>query len=174
MLQQDKLRISLFSAYAVSFAAIERIIPTPIPWLKFGFANIITVIVLIHLGAKAAVLVTLIRVIAGSFIFGTFPGPAFILSLSGGILSVLAMSALYKLTPRLFSAFGISLTGAVFHNLAQILAAYFLFIRNFKAIAVLSPFILLLGTLTGAVNGVICIFILNSLKKNDNKGQNIK
>ncbi|MBF0344227.1 MAG: Gx transporter family protein [Nitrospirae bacterium] len=165
MQQQDKYRIALLASYALALHGFERMIPTPVPWLKFGFANIITVITMILYGFKAALMVTLIRVMVGSFMIGTFLGPAFLLSLSGALLSVLFMGLVYKTTSNLFSPLGLSLIGAFFHNLGQLIVSYVFFIRNIHSLLVLTPIILLLGTVTGCINGVFCLFVLEHLKK---------
>jgi len=162
---QDKYRIALLSAYAVALHAFESLLPTPIPWLRLGLANIITLVTLLLYGFRAAMVVTLIRVILASLFIGTFLGPAFILSLGGGITSTLAMGLILSVTPRLFSTIGLSLIGALFHNIAQLVLAYILFIQRIEAILLISPFIILIGALTGTVNGVISDLLIKNLKK---------
>ena len=162
---QDKYRIALLSAYAVALHAFESLLPTPIPWLRLGLANIITLVTLLLYGFRAAMIVTLIRVILASLFIGTFLGPAFILSLGGGVTSTLAMGLILSVTPRLFSTIGLSLIGALFHNIAQLVLAYILFIQRIEAILLISPFIILIGALTGTVNGVISDLLIKNLKK---------
>lgn len=162
---QDKYRIALLSAYAVALHAFESLLPTPIPWLRLGLANIITLVTLLLYGFRAAMVVTLIRVILASLFIGTFLGPAFILSLGGGVTSTLAMGLVLSVTPRLFSTVGLSLIGALFHNIAQLVLAYILFIQRIEAILLISPFIILIGALTGTVNGVISDLLIKNLKK---------
>ncbi len=162
---QDKYRIALLSAYAVALHAFESLLPTPIPWLRLGLANIITLVTLLLYGFRAAMVVTLIRVILVSLFIGTFLGPAFILSLGGGVTSTLAMGLILSVTPRLFSTIGLSLIGALFHNIAQLVLAYILFIQRIEAILLISPFIILIGALTGTVNGVISDLLIKNLKK---------
>ena len=162
---QDKYRIALLSAYAVALHAFESLLPTPIPWLRLGLANIITLVTLLLYGFRAAMVVTLIRVILASLFIGTFLGPAFILSLGGGVTSTVAMGLILSVAPRLFSTIGLSLIGALFHNIAQLVLAYFLFIQRIEAILLISPFIILIGALTGTVNGVISDLLIKNLKK---------
>jgi heptaprenyl diphosphate synthase len=169
---QDKYRIALLSAYALALHGFESLLPTPIPWLKLGLANIITLTALFLYGIRAAIMVTLIRVILSSLFTGTFLGPAFILSLGGGITSTLAMGSVLSIAPRLFSAIGLSLIGALFHNVTQLFLAYFLFIQRIEAILLISPIIIFLGTITGTVNGVITDILIKNLKKTDEKIQN--
>jgi heptaprenyl diphosphate synthase len=162
---QDKYRIALLSAYAVALHGFESLLPTPIPWLRLGLANIITLVTLFLYGIRAAMIVTLIRVILASLFTGTFLGPAFILSLGGGVTSTLAMGFVLSVAPRLFSTIGLSLIGALFHNIAQLVLGYFLFIQRIEAILLISPFFILIGVLTGTVNGVISGLLIKNLKK---------
>jgi heptaprenyl diphosphate synthase len=161
---QDRYRIALLSAYAVGIHGFETLLPTPIPWLKPGLANIVTVITLVLYGLRPAIMVTLIRVTLSSLFTGTFLGPAFILSLGGGITSTLVMGFVVSIAPGLFSVIGLSIIGALFHNLAQLLLAYFLLIQRIEAILLISPLIVLFGTLTGAVNGVVSDLVVRNLK----------
>lgn len=170
---QDKYRIALLSAYALALHGFESLLPTPIPWLRFGLANIITLTALFLYGLRAAIMVTLIRVILSSIFTGTFLGPAFILSLGGGIASTLAMGFVLSMSPRLLSAIGLSLIGALFHNVTQLILAYFLFIQRIEAILLISPLIILIGTVTGTLNGLASDILIRNLKKNDGKIQNV-
>jgi len=171
---QDKHRIAILSAYALALHGFESLLPTPIPWLKLGLANIITLVALILYGFRTALLVTLIRVVLASILIGTFLGPAFILSAGGGIASVIAMGLSIKLFNNLFGTVGISLIGALFHNIAQLSLAYFLFIQRIEAMLIISPLIVLIGSVTGIVNGIISdLLIKNLLKKDSEKIQNV-
>jgi heptaprenyl diphosphate synthase len=168
---RDRYRIALLSAFALGIHGIESLIPTPIPWLRPGFANIITLVTLILYGLYPAVMVTLIRVVLGSLLSGTFLGPAFLLSLGGGTTSILAMGIVFIAMPRLFSAVGLSIVGALTHNIAQLIIAYFFFVQRIEAILLITPLIMLLGTLTGTLNGFISEMLIKNLK---NSGQTIQ
>ncbi|MBF0517475.1 MAG: Gx transporter family protein [Nitrospirae bacterium] len=170
MLQRDKYRLALLAACALALHGFERLIPSPIPWLRFGFANIITLITLVVYGFNAALTITLVRVLMGSMLIGTFLGPPFIMSLVGGCFSVVAMWIALRV--RVFGPLGLSLTGALFHNIGQLLAVYAVFIQNLRSIAVLAPVILFIGTLAGLLNGIAVIFIMEHLKKMPDNVQN--
>lgn len=170
---QDKYRIALLSAYALGLHGFETLLPSPIPWMRLGLANIITITALFLYGTRAAVMVTLIRVVLGSLFAGTFPGPGFILSLGGGLASILAMASIFSLAPRLFSAVGLSIVGALFHNIVQLVIAYFLFIQKIEAVLLITPLMILLGTLTGTVNGVVSELLIKNLKNSHEKLQNV-
>lgn len=163
---QDKYRIALLSAYALALHGFESLLPTPVPWLRLGLANIITLTTLFLYGVRAAIMVTLIRVILSSLFTGTFLGPAFILSLGGGVTSTLTMGFVLSMAPRLFSTIGLSIIGALFHNITQLFIAYFIFIQRIEAILLISPLIILIGALTGTMNGIVSDLLIKNLKKN--------
>ncbi len=169
---QDNYRIAILSAYAIGLHSIESLLPTPIPWLKLGIANIITVITLIAYGMRPALTVTLIRIIITSILNGTFLGPAFMLSLGGGLISTIIMGTILFALPNLFSAIGLSIIGAFSHNITQLFLAYFLFIHKIEAILLITPIIILLGTLTGMFNGIVSELILKNLKILEQKSNN--
>lgn len=163
MQSQDNLRIALLAAYAIAIHAFERLIPTPVPWLRFGLANIITVTALFLYGFRSAMMITLIRVIMASLFIGTFLGPAFVLSLGGGVVSTIVMGATHRIFGRVFSPMGISLFGSLFHNLTQLVLAYVLFIGKFEVVLLLTPIILVTGTITGMLNGMVSVLLVSRL-----------
>jgi heptaprenyl diphosphate synthase len=172
MQQQDKYRIALLSAYALALHGFESLIPMPIPWLRIGLANIITITAFILLGFRAALMVTLVRVVVASIFTGSFLGPGFMLSMGGGIASILAMGIVFYIVPGLFGPVGLSLIGALFHNLSQIFLAYVLFIRRIEPILLITPILILIGTITGLVNGLAADLLLKGLKNSEDKIQN--
>lgn len=169
MQSQDKYRIALLSAYAIAIHSFESMLPTPIPWLRLGVANIITLATLVLYGFRAAMMVTLIRVILSSIFIGTFLGPGFIMSFGGGVAGTFAMGIAFSIFPRLFGPVGLSLIGALFHNIAQLFLAYILFVQKIEPILIVSPVLILLGTITGIVNGVIGNLLIDGIRvKKDN------
>lgn len=161
----ETLHIALLSAYAVGLHSIEALIPTPVPWLRLGLANIITLTTLYLYGLRAGMTVTLTRVFIRSLLAGTFLGPAFVMSLGGGVASTLVMWAVKALFGRLFSPVSLSIFGALTHNMVQLFLAYFLFVRQIEAILLISPIILLLGTFTGIFNGLATSMIIKKIQQ---------
>ena len=161
----ETLHIALLSAYAVGLHSIEALIPTPVPWLRLGLANIITLTALYLYGLKAGMIVTLTRVVIRSLLAGTFLGPAFIMSIGGGVASTLVMWALKSVFGRLFSIVGLSICGALTHNITQMFLAYLLFVRQMHAIIIISPFILGAGLITGILNGVVTTLIIRKIEE---------
>ena len=69
--------MALMVALGVILDRLEALFPLPTPWIKLGLANLMTLVVLFYLGTREAFIVTLLRVILGSILAGTFLGPAF-------------------------------------------------------------------------------------------------
>ncbi|MDA8077707.1 MAG: Gx transporter family protein [Nitrospiraceae bacterium] len=160
---QDKHRIAVLSAYALSLHGFEGLLPTPIPWLRLGLANIITLVALMLYGFRTAMTVTLIRVVLASIFTGTFLGPSFMLSLGGGVSSAAAMGIAWAVSRSFFGPVGLSLIGALFHNAAQLALAYLIFIQRFEAIMIISPVIILIGAVTGLMNGIVGGLLIKNL-----------
>lgn len=159
------LHIALLSAYAVGLHSIEALIPSPIPWLRLGLANIITLTTLYLYGIKAGMTVTLTRVFIRSLLAGTFLGPAFVMSLGAGVVSTLFMGGIIRLFGRFSGPVSVSIIGALAHNITQLFLAYFLFVRRVEAILIISPVILAFGTLTGVFNGIATGLILKKIRQ---------
>ena len=174
MQSQDNYRIALLSAYALALHAFESLIPMPIPWMRIGLANIISLTTLVLFGFRAAMMVTLIRVMVASLFTGSFLGPGFILSLGGGLSGVLAMGTVSYLSRGLFGPVGLSLVGALFHNLTQLFLAYALFIQKQEPVLIITPVLMLIGTVTGLVNGLISDLLIRNLKNSEVTVQNTK
>lgn len=164
---QDKYRLAILSSYALALHGFEAMIPSPVPWLRLGLSNIVTLVTLYMYGPGAALTVTAVRVVLGSLLFGTFLGPAFFLSIGGGIAGTLSMGLVITTVPKLFSLLGLSLIGAFFHNTAQLIIAYLLFIQRIEAVLIAAPVLMTAGLLTGALNGIAAKYLVIELQKND-------
>ena len=171
-IRSEALHIALLSAYAVGLHSIEALIPTPVPWLRLGLANIITLTTLYLYGLKAGMTVTLTRVFIRSLLAGTFLGPAFIMSLGGGVISTFFLWGVISLSGRIAGPVSVSLLGALAHNITQLFLAYFLFVRRVEAILIVSPVILILGIVTGVFNGMATNLILKKIREKN--GQSAK
>ena len=117
--------LALCTALAMILAYVEILLPplfSAVPGIKMGLPNIIIVFLLYRKGALSAISVSLIRIILVSMLFGNMM--AFLYSFAGGVLSILVMIILRKL--NVFSKVGVSVAGAVTHNIGQILMAMLL------------------------------------------------
>ncbi|GAB6099090.1 Gx transporter family protein [Halanaerocella petrolearia] len=161
-----RLFLSLLVAGAIVLHIVESSLPISLifPGAKLGLANIITLLVLVTYGFLASLQVLGLRILISSLLVGTLFTPSFWLSLAGGLVSLIIMAITYYYFNK-FSIIGISVLGATFHNLGQILTAYFL-INNWGIIIYL-PYLLLLSLPTGVFVGVIVFKLkkyLNSFK----------
>ena len=129
--------LSLLAAIALALYAVESALPpiVPIPGIKLGLSNIITLVVLWKYSAKDAFFVLLVRILLATMFFGQ--AMSLLYSLSGGILCLFAM-LLVKLLLHGNYLFLASMTGAVFHNLGQIGVAFLL--TSVPAVLVYLPF----------------------------------
>lgn len=138
----------MITSVALVLAYLEAILPpiyTAVPGIKMGLPNIAIIFVLYRFGFKEAMTVSAIRLAIVTLLFGNFMTLAY--SVSGAVLS-LAIMGILKKTEK-FSCVGVSVTGAVFHNLGQILMAIFLF-----ETLQLGYYMIVL-TVTGTVAGVL-------------------
>ena len=145
------------ASLAIVFGYIEYLIPFPfgIYGIKLGLANLVVVIMLYALNASSAFTINMIRIILCSILFGSFT--SFWYSIVGGLLSFGIMLIIKKTNK--FSPLGISICGAIAHNIGQITVAVIL--MNELKIAFYLPILLISGTLTGALIGIISIPIIN-------------
>jgi len=161
-------KIALLVALACVLQIIESLIPHPIPGLRLGLANIITLIALVNLGFGYALEITILRTLLSSFMVGTFMSPAFILSFSAGLTSTLIMGLLYWLSRlsryRLFSIVGISIAGALLHNLVQLYLAYLILVKH-PGIFVFLPWLCIGAVFTGWVTGIIAGKVCSMLEE---------
>lgn len=154
-------RLSLLTATALILFTVEAQIPppVPIPGMKLGLANIITVYAMLRCGPADALLILLVRVLLGSMFTGAVTGLMF--SLGGGLMCWLAMLALRRLvTEQQIWVCGV--IGAVFHNLGQILVCVTVY--RTRAVLVYLPALLLSGIIAGLFTGLTAQFLLQRIR----------
>ena len=151
---------ALMIALAMILSFVESQIPSffPIPGIKLGLANIAVIFALYRLSIKDASVVSLIRVVVVSTLFGTSLTLAY--SLSGAVLSLLIM-VLLKKSDR-FSIVGVSVAGGISHNIGQIIMAIIL--MHNSVISYYLPFLIISGIVTGVVIGLVSAKIVERVK----------
>ena len=137
-------------ALALIFSYIENLIPIPIPvpGVKLGLANLVTLMGLFFLSPIQVLLILVTRIILAGFMFGNLS--TIIYSLAGGLVSLLIMIIAKKC--KLFSPLGVSILGGVFHNIGQ-LAIAMLVLKSFALITYL-PLLLIIGAISGSLIGI--------------------
>lgn len=153
-------RIAALAAVAVGLTLVEAVIPSPFPGVKPGLANIVTLIVLWRWGWRAAAWVTLLRIVAGALALGTFLTPTFVLSLSGGMASLLTLAGAVYLPRRWFGPVSLSLLASFSHIAAQLVVANGWLMPAVNLLGVL-PLFLGVAWLTGLANGLIVASLMN-------------
>jgi heptaprenyl diphosphate synthase len=143
--------LALLVSVGLVLSIIESMFPPllPIPGAKLGLANIATVIALYLFDPEMALEVTVLRALIGGLLRGSVIG--LFLSFGGGVISTLVMIALVLLFGDTFSMIGVSVAGAVTHNVVQLLAAYLL-VRQ-TALFYYMPYLILLAVPTGLFVG---------------------
>ena len=155
-------RIAWLAAAAVSIHILEALLPSPLPGLKPGFANIITICVLCLYGWSSAAWVSLLRVLVGSLLLGTFLSPTFMLSLAGALASLLILWPMSRLPGEGFGPVGFSLAAAMAHLSGQFVLAW-LWLVPHAGIWKLFPVLLSFAVLVGLVNGIITHKVIKRL-----------
>lgn len=131
--------------------------------MKLGIANLVTVTGLCFLEVPEVLLVVVMRILLTGFLFGN--GMSIIYSLAGGILSLLVMAVIRKV--KGFSIIGVSIAGGITHNIGQILVAA-VAVENIKLVYYL-PVLLIAGTVTGFLIGIVSKKILPVVKKEEKR-----
>lgn len=159
--------LSLMVAYSLVLYIIETYIPNPLiavfPGAKLGLSNIITLISLIILGIKDTFIILTVRIILSSIFAG--PMSYLLFSIGGAYLSLMGMYLCSKIKD--FSLVGVSIVGAIAHNIGQLLVASMI-VQNINMIGYL-PFMLITSLVTGMFIGLVSKYCQSKLTKFSNK-----
>lgn len=140
--------LALFVAVAAALSLLERSLPLPVPWARIGLANLVTLLLVAAGCYRDALLVGVLRSFLTALLAGGLFSPGHLLSLAGVLAAVAGMSLLHARRGRWFSVYGISLSGAWLHGLAQLLVARVLFL-SWTALVALAPLVLGLSLVSG-------------------------
>lgn len=145
--------IALFISIALMLNYFERLIPiaNPIPGVKLGLANVVSLVALSIFSLPEVFTIVVIRTLLGATFYGSYS--ALMFSMAGGILSLLGMWLLLKLKLKSLSTVGISVFGAVCHNVGQVTVA--VLILQSTAIYAYLPILLVSSLITGVLTGVV-------------------
>ena len=155
----DDHRIAKLAALAIGLHIAEAIIPSPLPGVKPGIANIVTLYVLYRFDFATAAWVSLLRVFASSLLLGNFLSPTFVLSLAGAVSSLFALAFGARLPKRWFSPISLSILAAFAHIAGQLLVVRLWLIPH-AGIAYLIPVFAAAALIFGLVNGLIAAKLL--------------
>lgn len=153
---------AVLTALALGLSVMENLFPVtaviPLPGVKLGLANIVTVFALYTLGAKNALSILIARCLLGSLFAGNFS--ALLFSLMGGVLAMLVMIGLKQF--RRLSIFGVSIGGAAAHNVGQICAS--MITLGDTAVLGYLPVLLCVSLITGTVTGLVAALLFRAMR----------
>jgi len=152
-------QIAQLSAIAIGLSLIESVLPSPMPGVKPGIANIITLYAIYRFNFKTAMWVSILRVFATSLILGQFLSPTFMLSLTGSMLSLLTLYFVIKLPSKFFSPIGFSILSSFSHIAGQLMLVRLWLIPH-ASIYYLIPIYSAAALLFGCINGWITYRLL--------------
>lgn len=153
---------ALLTAIALTIFMIEAQIPAlvPIPGVKLGLANIITVFALFAFTPKDAFLILFVRVFLGSIFSGQIS--TLLYSLGGGLTCFGALLLIRRVL-SIEQMWVASVIGAIFHNIGQTIVA--IIVTGTPSIAVYLPVLLVSGIVAGLFTGLCAQFLYGKLKK---------
>lgn len=154
--------LSVLTAVSLIMFIIEMQLPpvVPVPGVKLGLANIITVYAVYRYKPQEAAMIFLVRIVIGSLYSGNVT--SFIFSFSGGLLCLLGMILISRLTDINMIVVS-SVLGAVLHNIGQTIAA--VFVMKTTAVIAYLPFLLFAGCIAGAFTGACAMLVIKRVKR---------
>ncbi len=168
-MKTEKLtKLSLLTAAALVLYLIEMRLPgpVPIPGVKLGLANVITVVSLYHFSGKETAMLLFTRILLGSLFAGN--ASAWMFSVAGGCLCFAGMYLLCRVIPRKYMWLN-SMFGAVFHNVGQMGAA--VFVMGSLSVMAYLPVLLLSGCITGVFTGLCARAVSSRLWRGSKEGK---
>lgn len=155
--------IALLTAVALIIFVVESYIPVPvpIPGVKLGLANIITLYALWTLSPRETLCILLTRIFLGSIFAGQIM--SLLYSLSGGLLCFV-VTLIFRHILNDNQIWICSIIGAISHNVGQIVMA--IFVTSTPGIVVYLPFLLITGIISGIFTGLAAQELYRRMKKN--------
>ncbi len=159
-MRKNVARYALLVALAMVLSWLESLIvlPSLLPGMKVGLANLVVIFALYRLRPRDAAWISLVRVVLASITFGN--AYSFAYSLVGAALSLAVMAGLKKWDR--FSVLGVSIAGGVCHNIGQLLVA--IAVLGTARLGWYLPALLFSGTLAGLAIGAIGGLIVQRVK----------
>lgn len=155
-------RMALLTAAAVVLGYVERLIPMPgsIPGIKLGLANTVLLYAIYLLDTRSAFVLMILKVGLSGLLYSGVSAMMF--SLGGGLCSLVMMLLVKKLGGGNVSIIGVSVVGAVFHNVGQTAVAALMV--NTAALMGYVPFLLVAAVVTGVLTGIAGKYAIQGLK----------
>lgn len=160
--------IAALAAVALTIFVAESQIPPilPIPGIKLGLANIVTLVAMVILGRRDAFAVLVVRLVLGSMFTGGFS--AFLFSAAGGLFAYIVMAALVGVFPEKL-LWVVSVFAALAHNAGQMLVA--VFVTGTPGIMIYILILAASGVVTGVFTGLASMFLIRAVRKSGLAGK---
>ena len=153
---------AVLTALALALSTLENLFPVtlliPLPGVKLGLANIVTLFALYYLGTGSAFMILIARCLLGALFAGN--ASALLFSLLGGVFAMAIMALLRRC--RKLSVYGVSIAGAAGHNIGQICAAM-ITLGNTMVLGYL-PFLLLVSLFSGTLTGFVVALLFRAME----------
>ena len=159
MKTRELTRMALLTAIALTIFMVEAQIPpiVPLPGVKLGLANTLTLLLVAKGDIKGAFAVNIARILLSGLLFAS--PSVLIYSLTAGLVSLTVMSLLSKL--KQIGIIGFSVAGAVIHNITQLAVAFFMVGAG---VLYYLPFLLISAVACGIVTAEVAKILLKNLK----------
>ena len=152
------LQLAFLTAAASSIHIVESLIMRvlPLPFLRIGLSNVVVLYLIYKNQTWEAIVVNIGKSLLGGLATLTLLTPATFLSLMGGFCAIVVMLLLRWLKMGL-SIYGISICGAITHNLTQLALVYVFIIKNVR-VFVLTPLLLSIALVSGSLIAYITLY----------------
>lgn len=154
--------MAVLTAIALTIFMLEAQLPAPvpIPGVKLGLANIVTLTAMLILGRREAGAILAARIVMGA-VFAGNPS-AMLYSAAGGVMAYAAMCLLVGVVPekRLWA---VSAVSAVAHNMGQLLAC--VLVVKTPGVFIYAPALIVSGVITGVFTGFGAMYLVRALRK---------
>jgi len=152
------LNLALLTAIAATINVLESWVMRllPIPFLRIGLSNVVVLYLVWKNQFNSALIVTIAKILLGGLFTLTLLSPTTMLSAAGGISALLCMHLAAKIKLG-FSIFGISVIGAIAHNLAQLVLVRYTIIQNSR-VFMLTPMLILIGLISGNIVAFVALY----------------
>ena len=150
--------LSMLTAIALTIFMVEAQIPplTPVPGIKMGLSNIITVFIVFAIGSREAAAVLFVRIFLGAVFAGNFS--TIFYSGAGGLVAILVTIGLRKIL-TLKQLWVAGALGAIGHSVGQMAVA--ILITGTPGIIVYLPMMIVCSIITGIFTGLCAQLMLN-------------
>lgn len=153
------LWLAFLTAAASSLQIVENLLMRllPLPFIRIGLSNVVILFLIYRNKTLQAVVVAVSKSVLGGLFTFTLLSPSTLLSLSGGLAALLIMLVAMRMRLGL-SIYGVSILGAIAHNLTQLYLVHKLIIESAR-VFVLTPLLLSIALLNGGLIAYLTLYI---------------